>query len=295
VRSRRPLRGPGRLRARPRPCCPLEARTKPILFTCRPESEGGRWPDTDPAGRRAMLQRAVDLGFDLVDVEARAGFDEIVAAKAGRGLVLSWHDFEGTPDDLDGICEALAVHRPDVVKIAVTARSVADLGRLLAFASRRAGVPGPRLVALAMGRSASPRASSAVATARPSPSPRPRTAARPPRASCPWLSWPTSTVSGRSARDTRVRPSRLGRFAEPLSRDPEPRLRRDGHGRRVRTAAGRVDARLRVGPAGPRALRLQRDASVQGRDPASPRLGDPHAAEAGRRTRWWRRTAGSWA
>ena len=129
----------------------LEARTKPILFTCRPESEGGRWPDTDPAGRRAMLQRAVDLGFDLVDVEARAVFDEIVAAKAGRGLVLSWHDFEGTPDDLDGICEALAVHRPDVVKIAVTARSVADLGRLLAFASRRAGVPGPRLVALAMG------------------------------------------------------------------------------------------------------------------------------------------------
>ena len=41
-----------------------DARTKPILFTCRPESEGGRWPDADPAGRRALLRRAVDLGFD---------------------------------------------------------------------------------------------------------------------------------------------------------------------------------------------------------------------------------------
>jgi len=129
----------------------MDARTKPILFTCRPESEGGRWPDADPTGRRALLRRAVDLGFDLVDVEARAGFDDVVAAKAGRGLVLSWHDFEGTPRDLDGVHERMATHSPDVVKIAVTARSVADLGRLLAFASRRGGAPGPRLVALAMG------------------------------------------------------------------------------------------------------------------------------------------------
>ena len=128
-----------------------KAGTKPILFTCRPKSEGGRWPDTDPAGRRALLGQAVELGFDLVDVEARAGFDEIVAAKAGRGLVLSWHDFEGTPADLDGVYDGMAARHPDVVKIAVTASSVADLGRLLAFASRRAGEAGPRLVALAMG------------------------------------------------------------------------------------------------------------------------------------------------
>ena len=83
----------------------LEARTKPILFTCRPESEGGLWPDADPAGRRALLRQAVERGFDLVDVEARARFDDIVAAKAGRGLVLSWHDLEGTPADLDGVYE----------------------------------------------------------------------------------------------------------------------------------------------------------------------------------------------
>jgi 3-dehydroquinate dehydratase/shikimate dehydrogenase len=129
----------------------LKARTKPILFTCRPESEGGRWPDPDHVARKRLLSEAAGRGFDLVDVEARSGFAEVVVSKAGRGLVLSWHDFEGTPDDLDGIHDRMAAQHPDVVKIAVTARSVADLGRLLAFASRHAGGRGPRLVALAMG------------------------------------------------------------------------------------------------------------------------------------------------
>jgi 3-dehydroquinate dehydratase/shikimate dehydrogenase len=39
----------------------------------------------------------------------------------------------------------------DVVKIAVTARSIADLGRLFEFASRRAGASGPPLLPIAMG------------------------------------------------------------------------------------------------------------------------------------------------
>jgi 3-dehydroquinate dehydratase/shikimate dehydrogenase len=131
----------------------LAERRRPLLFTCRPEAEGGRWPDRDAEGRRRTLLRAVELGFDLVDVEARAGFDDVVAAKAGRGLVLSWHDFEGTPGELDPIFERMATLKPDVVKIAVRARSIADLGRLLAFAKRRSAraAGAPALVALAMG------------------------------------------------------------------------------------------------------------------------------------------------
>ncbi len=130
------------------------ARSRPLILTCRPRSEGGRWPDADPDGRRRVLAQAVDLGFDFVDVEARSGFDEIVSAKAGHGLILSWHDFDALPADLDGLFDRLAAARPDVVKIAGRARSVADLGRLLAFAERRgakAGPGEPALLALAMG------------------------------------------------------------------------------------------------------------------------------------------------
>ncbi len=129
----------------------LRARTKPILFTCRAQSEGGRFPDRDAAARRRLLLEAAERSFDFVDVEARAGFDDVVAARRGRGLVLSWHDTEGTPDDLDAVYERMAAVGPDVVKIAVTARSVRDLGRVLALAARHAADERPRLVALAMG------------------------------------------------------------------------------------------------------------------------------------------------
>lgn len=129
----------------------VAARAKPILFTCRPESEGGRFPDRDREARRRLLAEAVARGLDLVDVEERSGFWDVVASKTGRGLVLSWHDFEGTPEDLDAVYDRMAARGPDVVKIAVTARSVADLGRLLALAARHAGRRAPRLVALAMG------------------------------------------------------------------------------------------------------------------------------------------------
>jgi 3-dehydroquinate dehydratase/shikimate dehydrogenase len=129
----------------------LRARTKPILFTCRTESEGGRFPERAHLARRRLLSEAVGRGFDLVDVEARAGFVDVVASKVGRGLVLSWHDMDGTPEDLEAIYERMAAQHPDIVKLAVTARSVRDLGRLLAFAARHAADRAPRLVAIAMG------------------------------------------------------------------------------------------------------------------------------------------------
>jgi len=133
----------------------IRARTKPILLTVRTDAEGGRFPDANVEARRAILRDAVRLGFDLVDVEARAGFDDVAGAKAGRGLVLSWHDFERTPRNLEALYRRMADAGADIVKVAVTARSIEDLGRLLAFARShaRARERGrPPLVALAMGQ-----------------------------------------------------------------------------------------------------------------------------------------------
>jgi 3-dehydroquinate dehydratase/shikimate dehydrogenase len=140
----------------------LDARGKPLLFTCRPESEGGRWPDADREGRRLLLEEAAARGFDLVDVELRSDFVDLIESRAGRGLVVSYHDLEGLPDDLDGLYERMAATGADVVKIVGTARSVLDLARLHAFAHRRATAAAlaggntpprakPGLVALAMG------------------------------------------------------------------------------------------------------------------------------------------------
>jgi 3-dehydroquinate dehydratase/shikimate dehydrogenase len=128
----------------------LRARSRPILLTCRSVSQGGRFPDQDPR-RRLILLEAVKRGFDYVDVEHTSGFYDVMLEKTGRGLVVSHHDFEGTPEDLGGLYDAMAEQGADVVKIAVTPRSIADVGRLLAFAARTSERGGPPLVPLALG------------------------------------------------------------------------------------------------------------------------------------------------
>ena len=74
----------------------LRVRTKPLIFTARSASEGGKMKDDDPK-RRALLHEAVRRGYDYVDVEYRSGFFDIMTEKAGKGLIVSFHDMTGTP------------------------------------------------------------------------------------------------------------------------------------------------------------------------------------------------------
>jgi 3-dehydroquinate dehydratase / shikimate dehydrogenase len=128
----------------------LRAKTRPLLFTCRPASEGGRCSDSDK-GRRLRLLEAVKRGYDYVDVELRSGFLEVMMEKAGHGLVVSYHDLEATPADLDGLYSKACETGADIVKLAVTPGSVGDVGRLLSCARQAAQGGGPPLLALAMG------------------------------------------------------------------------------------------------------------------------------------------------
>ena len=192
----------GRPRPRPRPrggaAGAREASPVHLHAGVRGRPLPGPRPRAAPApavrGRRGS-------GFDFVDVNARDAFPDVVASKAGRGLVLSWHDLEGTPDDLDSVYDRMAALGPDVVKIAVTARSISDLGRLLAFAARHAA--DARASARSRSRwarSAWPRASSAGASARRSRSRRPPPGWKRPRARSRPARSSTATGCARSAR-----------------------------------------------------------------------------------------------
>lgn len=127
----------------------LRVRAKPMIFTARAASEGGKMRDDDPK-RRALLHEAVRRGYDYVDVEYRSGFFDIMTEKAGKGLIVSFHDMNGVPQDLetlyDGMCKAGA----DIVKIAVSPRSMSDVGRLMELMRRHKDAKVP-LVAIAMG------------------------------------------------------------------------------------------------------------------------------------------------
>src|SRR3954470_10326103 len=60
----------------------LRARTRPIVLTCRPVSEGGSWADDDPRRRLALLE-AVKRRFDYVDIELRSGYFDVMVEKVG--------------------------------------------------------------------------------------------------------------------------------------------------------------------------------------------------------------------
>lgn len=128
----------------------LRARLKPLVFTCRSVSEGGKFPDDDPR-RRLILLEAVKRGFDYVDIEFRSQYHDVMVEKAGEGLIVSYHDLAGTPDNLRSLYDRMCAAGADIVKIVTTPRSIGDVGQLLALAEQVAGEDSPPLIALGMG------------------------------------------------------------------------------------------------------------------------------------------------
>jgi 3-dehydroquinate dehydratase/shikimate dehydrogenase len=125
------------------------AASKPLIFTARAESEGGKMRDDDPR-RHTVLHEAVRRGYEYVDVEYRSGFFDLMTEKAGKGLIVSFHDMTGTPADLETLYQGMCKTGADIVKIAISPRSMADVGRLMELAQRHATAKIP-LIALALG------------------------------------------------------------------------------------------------------------------------------------------------
>ena len=108
----------------------LAGRRQPVVVTCRPAWEGGRFQGAEEE-RRRILERALELGADFVDVEWRAGFDDLIRARRGRNVLLSTHDFNGVPDDLAARRRAMFATGAEAVKLAVRAGSLKDTLALL--------------------------------------------------------------------------------------------------------------------------------------------------------------------
>jgi 3-dehydroquinate dehydratase/shikimate dehydrogenase len=126
----------------------LAGRRRPVIVTCRPEWEGGRFKGSEEE-RKRMLASALTLGAEYVDIESRAGFDDLVAQAGGRRVVLSYHDFNGMPADLPGLVQAMRSTGAEVVKVAVRMGRLSDCVPLLELGGR-AGRDGG-LVVIGMG------------------------------------------------------------------------------------------------------------------------------------------------
>lgn len=125
----------------------LAGRALPVIVTCRAAWEGG-WFGGSEEERHRILADAIDSDAEYVDLEFAAGFEDLIARRQGRGVVVSMHDFRGIPADVEARATAMARTGAEIVKVAVSVERLADNGRVLALA--RQFDPG-RAVILAMG------------------------------------------------------------------------------------------------------------------------------------------------
>jgi 3-dehydroquinate dehydratase/shikimate dehydrogenase len=106
----------------------LAGRRLPVIFTCRAPWEGGRFQGGEDE-RLRILSQAIEGGAEYVDVEWKADRRRLPRPVAGR-IVLSHHDFSGTPPDVADRVRAMLAEQPDVLKISVTALQLRDCLKL---------------------------------------------------------------------------------------------------------------------------------------------------------------------
>jgi len=127
-------------------------RDRAIIVTCRPAREGGRYRGPESA-RLALLRSSAELGAEYVDVELDCA-SALGELPAGTRKIVSYHNFERTPPDLEQIYRRIVDAGADVAKIAVRARDIVDTLPVLALLERHAAsVP---TIALSMGEEGTP-------------------------------------------------------------------------------------------------------------------------------------------
>ncbi|MGA9770794.1 MAG: shikimate dehydrogenase [Blastocatellia bacterium] len=120
----------------------------PVIITCRAISEGGRHYVEDNARLRLLVEGARQLA-DYCDIEASHYSDAAKLSPDLSRLIVSYHNFDETPADIDGIYDRITACAAAIHKIAVRANSIADtlaVFRLLA----RARTERRKMIALSM-------------------------------------------------------------------------------------------------------------------------------------------------
>lgn len=106
----------------------LRDRPCPMVATIRRPSDGGRWNGTEDQ-RLRLLRHAIVAGFDFVDLEI-----DIIQQIPRFGTtqrIVSYHNLQGIPDNLEALHKQMCEEDADIVKIAVNAQTTTDNVRVL--------------------------------------------------------------------------------------------------------------------------------------------------------------------
>lgn len=117
----------------------VAAKPCPLLFTLRSPMEGGDYTGPERA-RLETIVEAARAGADLVDVEFSAFWKGVLDAVPREKVLVSSHNFEETPADLEQLLDRMAASSAGILKIATRAECLADnirIMRLLDYARKR--------------------------------------------------------------------------------------------------------------------------------------------------------------
>ncbi len=106
----------------------LADRPTPCVVTCRRKSDRGRWRGSEDQ-RLALLRSAIVAGVEYVDLE-----DDVAGQIPRYGdtkRIVSHHNFDETPRNLEDIYKRICGFDPDIVKLVTMANAPSDIVRML--------------------------------------------------------------------------------------------------------------------------------------------------------------------
>lgn len=122
----------------------------PMIFTLRSSLQGGNYIGSEEQ-RLATLENLLELQPEYVDIEShvpRSLIAKISSAFPSTQLILSYHNFEETPKDLEAIYQQMRTIPASFYKIAVTAKNSLDALNFICWTQHNRH---PQLIALSMG------------------------------------------------------------------------------------------------------------------------------------------------
>jgi len=130
----------------------LQAATKPCIVTNRTKREGGQFAGTEEE-RVNILKKAMDAGAEYVDIETSTP-KELLKPFLESGhkskIILSYHNFTDTPEELEHLYKIMCEMPADVIKIVTYARDITN--NLAVFKLiYRAKKDDKKIIALCMG------------------------------------------------------------------------------------------------------------------------------------------------
>jgi len=130
----------------------LKAVTKPVIVTNRSKLDGGQFKGNDEE-RLQALRDALAAGANYVDIEVstpREYLQPFLESYETSRIILSYHEFSNTPDDLNPLYETMSALPGGILKIVTYARDLSDNLKMLQLLER-AKKENKKLIGLCMG------------------------------------------------------------------------------------------------------------------------------------------------